>query len=188
VRTPFLGIQNFCVPEQLNIQSHLSWTPDTTDSQWILQRTMFSDGGLFNYVKIDADMKLRKIKGYWLITEIPGYVFNISEHLWQADWSYKMTMGRVQAFLLSLLGEPGAVDDFDVACKEFLMCHYVRIFDDKKCECDNCFAFKKWTECGHVLAAKHLESGIDILELLQMLHLSTNYSPCCLCRRAARIS
>jgi hypothetical protein len=116
---------------------------------------MFSDGGFFNYVKIDADMKLRKNKGYWLITEIPGYVFDISEHLWQADWSYKMTMGRVQAFLLSLLGEPGAVDDFDVACKEFLMCHYVRIFDDKKYECDYCFlsrsgrsasceAFRKW--------------------------------------------
>ena len=93
---------------------------------------LYSDGGLFNFVKIDADMKLRKIRGNWLRTEFPGYVFNISEHLWQADCSYKMTMARAQVFLLSLLGESGAVDDFDVACKAFLTCHYVRIIDDNK--------------------------------------------------------
>lgn len=130
---------------------------------------LYSDSGLFNFVKIDADMKLRKIRGNWLRTEFPGYVFNISEHLWQADCSYKMTMARAQVFLLSLLGESGAVDDFDVACKAFLTCHYVRIIDDNKYECD-CFAFKKWTECGHVLAAKHLDRVINILELLQLLH------------------
>jgi hypothetical protein len=102
----------------------------------------------FSILSIDADMKLRKIRGNWLRTEFPGYVFNISEHLWQADCSYKMTMARAQVFLT---------------------CHDVRIIDDNKYECD-CFAFKKWTECGHVLAAKHLDRVINILELLQLPH------------------
>jgi hypothetical protein len=92
----------------------------------------------------------------------------MAERLWQADWSYKITIGRALVFLLSLFGESGAVDDD--FCKEFLICHYVgvRIIDANMCECD-CFAFKKWTACGHVLAAKHLDGAIDILTLLQLL-------------------
>ena len=121
-----------------------------------------------NYFKVQSEFTLKGQRRVGL----NGYVFNSSDHLWQADPLYRVTAERSRVFLNSqVLGVlPRKATTWNEAKDICMHMHFVTTRDDGSYECD-CAAYWHSVECAHSQAAMHLNGVIDVaLELETISH------------------
>jgi hypothetical protein len=144
----------------------ISLTPPGRVSRYVLGRAVVlldseKDDKLLlsNYFKVSPNFLLKTEKR----VGVHGYVFNSSDHLWQADPLYRMTAERSRVFLNShLLGIlPTRKSTWKEALQICMFAHFVIKRDDGTYECD-CAAYWHSVECAHSYTAMDLDKVISV--------------------------
>lgn len=132
-----------------------------------------------NYYKVSSGEFINKKAGHKY--ENDGYIFNASDHLYEADKLYSMTGHRAKIYCLSLKGILPHNTKFRSVGDITHTCHAVMLVGNHY-RCD-CLAYWHACECSHVLAAMHLDGKYDIKKHLtqivnaRVVGRPSNYQP-----------